>query len=144
MHRLQGLLDEKTRQPEDVRRELRGELMPGFMRLSKLADALPHAARTNEVKALASEYFATVESWIEVCRPTVRVIDDPKIDPAEGFSQIRRALHRSAGKPGLAPPRGVDRTNKRGFGSIVRELIAWAVLDSPTAPDCHPQTVTDL
>jgi hypothetical protein len=38
----------------------------------------------------------------------------------------------------------VGRTSKRGFGCMVRELIAWIVPGSPTALDILPQTISDL
>ena len=38
----------------------------------------------------------------------------------------------------------VDKIFKRGFGCMVRELIAWIVPGSPTASDILPQTVVDL
>ena len=38
----------------------------------------------------------------------------------------------------------VGRTSKRGFGCMVRELIAWIVPGSPTAPDYLPQTLCSL
>lgn len=34
-----------------------------------------------------------------------------------------------------------ERKSKRGFGCVVREMIAWIVPGSPTAPDCLPQTL---
>jgi hypothetical protein len=43
-----------------------------------------------------------------------------------------------------AASRRVGRTSKRGFGCMLRELIAWIVPGSQTAPDCLPQTVADL
>ena len=38
----------------------------------------------------------------------------------------------------------VDKRFKRGFGCMVRELLAWPVPGSPTALDILPQTVADL
>ena len=38
----------------------------------------------------------------------------------------------------------VDKKFKRGFGCMVRELIAWIVPGSPTATDILPQTIADL
>lgn len=94
--RIQALLDEKRRTPEDVRRELTEELMPGLVRLRKLADAPLGAARTAPVQALASKYRGNVESLIDACRAVLRAIDDPKLDPKEGLAQVRRALYSAA------------------------------------------------
>ena len=38
----------------------------------------------------------------------------------------------------------MDKNFNRGFGCMVRELIAWIAPGSPTAPDGLPQTVADL
>jgi hypothetical protein len=38
----------------------------------------------------------------------------------------------------------VDKNFKRGFGCMVRELIAWIVPGSMTAPDCLPHNIADL
>jgi hypothetical protein len=96
--RIQSLLDEKRRKPEDVRQELAAELMPGLIRLRKLSEAPLNAARTAPVRALAAEYRDTVEALIEACRAALRVIDDPKLDPREGMMQVRRALRSAAEK----------------------------------------------
>lgn len=96
--RIQSLFDEKRRQPEDVRRELSDELMPGLIRLRKNAEAPLNAARTAPVRALATEYRETIEALIEACRAALRVIDDPKMDPMEGMMQVRRALYSAAEK----------------------------------------------
>lgn len=96
--RIQALLDEKHRPPEDVRRELSDELMPGLIRLRKSAEAPLNAARTAPVRALAAEYRETIEALIEACRAALRVIDDPKMDPMEGMMQVRRALYSAAEK----------------------------------------------
>lgn len=96
--RIRALLDERQRKPEDVRRELAEELMPGLVRLRKLAEAPLGAARTSVVKSLASEYRSNVEALIDACRAMLRAIDDPKLDPREGFKQVRDALRNAAEK----------------------------------------------
>jgi len=96
--RIQALLDEKQRRPEDVRRELTDELMPGLVRLRKISESPLQAARTPPVKALAREYHDNVESLIDACRAMLRAIDDPKLDPREGFRQVRTALQSAAEK----------------------------------------------
>jgi hypothetical protein len=96
--RIRALLDEKQRKPEDVRRELSDDLIPGLVRLRKLAEAPLQAARTPVVRQLAGEYKANVEALIDACRAMLRAIDDPKLDPREGFLQVRTALHNAAEK----------------------------------------------
>ncbi len=107
--RIQSLLDEKQRRPEDVRRELVEDLMPGLIRLRKLSEAPLKAARTPPVSALAIEYRENVEALIEACRAVLRAIDDPKLDPREGFAQVRAAL-RSAAEKNLAWRRHLEMT----------------------------------
>jgi hypothetical protein len=96
--RIRALLDERQRKPDDVRRELADELMPGLVRLRKLAEAPLSAARTPLVKSLAVEYKANVEALIDACRAMLRAIDDPKLDPRVGFAQVRDALRSAAEK----------------------------------------------
>ncbi len=96
--RIQALLEEKRRQPEDVRHEIVDDLMPGLVRLRKLSEAPLRAARTQPVKALAAEYQNSVESLIAACRAMLQVIDDPKLDANTGFAQVRAALHAAAQK----------------------------------------------
>jgi hypothetical protein len=96
--RIQVLLDEKHRKPEDVRRELVDELMPGLVRLRKLSEAPMQAARTPPVQALAKEYRDNVEALIDACRSVLRVIDDPKLDAQAGYMQVHAALRNAAEK----------------------------------------------
>lgn len=118
VERLNALFEEKTRKPEDVRRELADDLMPALIRLRKAAEAPKKGAKTDQVKALADEYFAYVESLIAVGRTAIRVIDDSQMNPQEGFMQLRGSLRAAAEKNsawrrhvrdaserlGLAPP----------------------------------------
>lgn len=96
--RIRALLDERQRKPEDVRRELADDLMPGLVRLRKLAEAPLQAARTPVVKSLAVEYKNNVEALIDACRAMLRAIDDPNLDPREGLSQVHAALRSAAEK----------------------------------------------
>lgn len=96
--RIRALLDERQRKPDDVRRELADDLMPGLVRLRKLSESPLQAARTPLVKSLAVEYKDNVEALIDACRAMLRAIDDPKLDPREGFAQVRQALRSAAEK----------------------------------------------
>ncbi len=96
VERLNSLFEEKTRKPEEVRREIADELMPALIRLRRAAEAPQRGAQTDQVRALAGEYFAYVESLIEVGRTAIRVIDDKKLDPQEGFMQLRGSLRAAA------------------------------------------------
>lgn len=98
VERLNALFDEKRRKPEDVRREIADDLMPALIRLRRAAEAPKGGAQTDQVRALAAEYFAYVEALIEVGRTAIRVIDDKKLDPQEGFMQLRGALRAAAEK----------------------------------------------
>jgi hypothetical protein len=93
---MQALLSSRDTKPEEARRVLVDELMPRLVRLRTLADAPLRASRTPAVKALASEYRATVEDFIDACRTAVRVIDDPKLDARDGLAQVQAAFHRAA------------------------------------------------
>lgn len=118
VERLNALFDEKTRKPEDVRRELADDLMPALIRLRKAAEAPQKGAKTDRVRVLADEYFAYVEALIAVGRTAIRVIDDSQMNPQEGFMQLRGSLRAAAEKNsawrrhvhdaseglGLAPP----------------------------------------
>ncbi|HMU38634.1 MAG TPA: hypothetical protein PKE31_06440 [Pseudomonadota bacterium] len=92
------LLRDKTQRPEAARKQLSDELMPALVRLRKVADGPVAAAKTPAVKQLAEEYRQSVEELINVCRTTIRVIDDPKLGEKEGYSQVLEALRRAVGK----------------------------------------------
>jgi hypothetical protein len=96
--RIRALLEERQRKPEEVRRELADDLMPGLVRLRKLAESPLQAARTPIVKNLALEYKGNVEALIDACRAMLRAIDDPKLDARAGFAQVQSALHSAAEK----------------------------------------------
>lgn len=98
VERLHSLFDEKARKPDDVRRELADDLMPALIRLRKAAEAPKKGAKTDQVRALAEEYFLYVESLITVGRTAIRVIDDSQMDPQEGFMQLRGSLRGAAEK----------------------------------------------
>jgi hypothetical protein len=98
VERIQALFDEKNRKPEDVRREVTEELMPALVRLRKLAEAPLKAARTPPVTALAKEYLDNVEALIAASRAVLHAIDDPKLDPQQGFMQVHTAVRNAAEK----------------------------------------------
>lgn len=98
VERLNALFEEKTRKPEDVRREIADELMPALIRLRRAAEAPKRGAQTDQVRALANEYFVYVESLIEVGRTAIRVIDDKGLEPQESFMQLRGSLRGAAEK----------------------------------------------
>lgn len=96
--RIEALLRDKTLRPEDARKQIADELVPALLRLRKVADGPFEAAKTQPVKQLAEEYRQTVEELINVCRTTVRVIDDPKLGEKEGYEQVLVALRRAVQK----------------------------------------------
>jgi hypothetical protein len=112
VERLNALFEEKTRKPEEVRREIADELMPALIRLRKAAEAPKKGAQTDQVRALAGEYFTYVEALIEVGRTAIRVIDDKKLDPQEGFMQLRGSL-RAAAEKNSAWRRHVSEASQR-------------------------------
>lgn len=112
VERLNALFEEKTRKPEDVRRELADDLMPALIRLRKAAEAPKKGAKTDQVRALADEYFVYVESLIAVGRTAIRVIDDSQLNPQEGFMQLRGSL-RSAAEKNSAWRRHVAAASER-------------------------------
>jgi hypothetical protein len=93
---MHDLLAARATKPEEARRVLVDELMPRLIRLRNLAEAPLRASRTPAVRALAGEYRATVDEFIDACRTAVRVIDDPKLDAATGLQQVQAAFHRAA------------------------------------------------
>ena len=95
LSQLDLLLRDKTLQPSDARKKLADELMPALVRLRKVADGPVDAAKTPAVKQLAEEYRQSVEELINVCRTTIRVIDDPKLSDREGYKQVLSSLQRA-------------------------------------------------
>lgn len=89
------LLRDKSLQPAEARKKLADELMPALVRLRKVADGPVDAAKTPAVRQLAEEYRQSVEELINVCRTTIRVIDDPKLSDREGYKQVLSSLRRA-------------------------------------------------
>jgi hypothetical protein len=92
---LDGLLRDKSLRPESARKQLADELMPALVRLRKVADGPVQAAKTEPVRKLAEEYRESIEELINVCRTTIRVIDDPKLSDREGYRQVLDSLRRA-------------------------------------------------
>jgi uncharacterized membrane protein YccC len=95
LSQLDMLLRDKSLQPADARKKLADELMPALVRLRKVADGPVDAAKTPAVRQLAEEYRQSVEELINVCRTTIRVIDDPKLSDREGYKQVLSSLQRA-------------------------------------------------
>ncbi len=89
------LLRDKSLQPAEARKKLADELMPALVRLRKVADGPVDAAKTPAVRQLAEEYRQSVEELINVCRTTIRVIDDPRLSDREGYKQVLSSLRRA-------------------------------------------------
>jgi hypothetical protein len=95
LSQLEALLRDKSLRPESARKQLADELMPALVRLRKVADGPLQAAKTEPVRKLADEYRQSVEQLIDVCRTTIRVIDDPKLSDREGYRQVLESLRRA-------------------------------------------------
>ncbi len=95
LSQIDGLLRDKSLRPESARKQLADEIMPALVRLRKVADGPVAAAKTPTVKQLAEEYRQSVEELINVCRTTIRVIDDPKMGEREGYQQVLDSLRRA-------------------------------------------------
>jgi len=95
LSQLEALLRDKSLRPESARKQLADELMPALVRLRKVADGPLQAAKTEPVRQLADEYRQSVEQLIDVCRTTIRVIDDPKLSDREGYRQVLESLRRA-------------------------------------------------
>lgn len=95
LSQLDALLRDKSLRPESARKQLADELMPALVRLRKVADGPVSVAKTPPVKQLAEEYRQSVEELINVCRTTIRVIDDPKLGEREGYQQVLDSLRRA-------------------------------------------------